>query len=234
MGAETKNNNKMMIAKVPKSEDLNKIFNNAQALKGTDYSISRQCPPEVEERRQFAWSAYKDARKKNQSARFDPMGRLIINDVVQTKFEPVILPSTSDALVVRGAKPRMPMIGHSEEYVESHHEFRAWASVVTDLQEIRDSTDFLMQSGSFSDASHVPYAYRYRNTAGKIVENFLSDGDHFAGLQILKILQSKDIENVAVFINHRISPDYLTSKKKIEILSKVIISALSSLDSFKE
>ena len=226
--------NKMMIAKITQDEDMSKIFNNAKALKGTDYSISRQCPPEVEERRQFAWQAFKDARHNHQKARFDYMGRLIVNDEVQTKYEPVPLPPVSDALYVKDTRPKTPLIGNSDEHFEMQHEFRAWAASATDLQGVRDVHDFLMRTDVLSDATYVPYAYRYRDLSGNIVENFQSDGNYFAGLQILKTMRTQKAENIVIFINHKASPEMISNKKKVESLTKVTCGALLCLATFKK
>ena len=51
-------NSSNMIAKVPLQNDQNRIFSNVSQLKDTEFSISKQFPPEVEERRSFGWAAF--------------------------------------------------------------------------------------------------------------------------------------------------------------------------------
>ena len=95
MGSAYGDNNRMMIAKVSYDADQRRLFNNASALKNTGFSISKQVPPEIEERRQFGWPDYKRAKDEGQNARFDPAGHLVIGDSLMSKIDPVPLPTTS-------------------------------------------------------------------------------------------------------------------------------------------
>ena len=55
--------NRMVISKVPQAEDQERIFMNASVLNDTEFSISKQLPHKVEERRIFGWAKYKNARQ---------------------------------------------------------------------------------------------------------------------------------------------------------------------------
>ena len=81
MGRATENNNAMMIAKLPYASDQKKIFGNIKALDGTDNTISKQYPTEVEERRHFAWATYKKEKAKGKDVRFDPTGHLYVDNI---------------------------------------------------------------------------------------------------------------------------------------------------------
>ena len=48
--------NRMLFARLLRRHDHNKIFDNIKALQGTAYTITKQVPQEVDERRQFAWA----------------------------------------------------------------------------------------------------------------------------------------------------------------------------------
>ena len=73
--------NSMVIAKVPQAKDQERIFMNASVLNNTEFSISKQLPHEVEERKIFGWPKYKKARQDGRYARFDG-GRLMVNQSV--------------------------------------------------------------------------------------------------------------------------------------------------------
>ena len=62
MGQVNAGYNRMLIARLPRRRDHTAIFDNASALKGTEFSISKQVPPETEERRQFAWADFKKSQ----------------------------------------------------------------------------------------------------------------------------------------------------------------------------
>ena len=65
MGQSIRDMHKIMIAKVAFDGEQRRIFDNAKSLKGTQYSVVKQLPHEVEERRQFAWPDYKGLRRLN-------------------------------------------------------------------------------------------------------------------------------------------------------------------------
>lgn len=228
MGQSFGDYNRMMIAKVPHEEDMRKIFNNASALKNTDFSISRQCTPETEERKQFAWPKYKEARGREDRARFDHMGRLFINDVPQKQFEPTQLPPASDGLVSKGLKT--PMIAGSDTAYINDHEFRAWAARASSLQDVRETFDYLLLTGCITEADHVPHAFRFKDITGELCENFNSDREGFSGLQILKKTRAKNAEDVCVFVGRVKSAQPLTTKLKNTMLDQVVAGALLALE----
>ena len=70
MGQAGGNHNRMLIALIPKRGDHTKIFDNAKILKGTNYSINKQVPSVIDERRQFAWADLKKAKADKKSRSF--------------------------------------------------------------------------------------------------------------------------------------------------------------------
>ena len=122
MGQAGAGYNRMLIARLPRRDDQNKFFHNASVLKGTDYSITKQVPVEIEERRQFAWSEFKQAKADKRPARFDG-GTLVVGGEPVVKFKPVALPGTSKTL--QGAAPPDILRGTSDVFVEGEHRFQA-------------------------------------------------------------------------------------------------------------
>ena len=227
MGKPAGDRNAMMIAKIPRESDKKKIFSNVKALKDTNFSISTQCAPQTEERKMFAWSSHKAARKDKKETRFDHTGRLHIQGIHQTKFDPIKLPPSSNYL--EGKIAQTPLCGHSSIQTINGHQFIAYAASVSSLQEVSDYRDFLHGTGVLKEADFVPHAFSFTDPVDGKLENFDSDGDHFCGLQILKALRDKKENGVCVFMVHMTEPSTLVAKVKNAAIDKVTAEALLSL-----
>ena len=226
MGQASAYYNRMLIARLPRRDDHTAIFDNAKALQGTGYSICKQMPAEIEERRQFAWSDFKKAKAEKRAARFDG-GTLVVGGTRVTKYDPVPLPALSETL--QGHPSRAPPTGVSEVIVDGGHMFKAWAIPASSPQDIREGFDHLIQLPELAEATYVPYAYRFNRTDGKC-ENFHSDGDISSGLSMVKVFRELSADNTAVFVAHyHASGNPLSRKKKIECLSNVIGGAVIAL-----
>ena len=234
MGKPSREQNSMMIAKIPHEEDKRKIYSNMKILKNNkSYSISPQCAPQTEERRILAWPAYKAARENNKPVRFDHTGRLFISGVPQTSYDPIPLPPSSDLL--NGKEARPPLCGHSSLHTVNDHQFIAYAASINSLQEVSDFRDFLHFTGVLKEADFAPYAFvlqEFREGKLQKLDNFHSDGDHFTGLQILKSLHDKKEKNMCVFMVHITPgplPQGLITKVKNAAITKVTEEAVLSL-----
>ena len=226
MGQANAGYNRMLIARLPRRRDHTAIFDNASALKGTEFSISKQVPPETEERRQFAWADFKKAKSEKKPVRFDG-GTLVIAGTPVSKYQPHPLPANSN--VLQGLPCRPPVVGVSDVSVEAGHMFRAWAFQVSNAHEVREGYDHLLQTPELAEATFVPYEYRYNGPDGKH-ENFQSDGDISSGLSMIKVLRELSADNVAVFVAHfHSSGNPLSKRKKMDCLSNVIGGAVMAL-----
>ena len=145
MGQANGNFNRMLIDRLQRRRDQTAIIDNASNLQGTNHSITKQYPPEVEERRQFAWADYKKARANRQAARFDG-GTLVIGGNPVPKYDPIHHPATSDTLLGAAgpAKPR----GVSDVMTEQGHTFQAWAIPA----DVREGMDQLLQLDELAGA----------------------------------------------------------------------------------
>ena len=226
MGKAGNGYNRMMIAKVPDHGDQKRIFSNASALRNTDYSISKQLPQEIEERRVFGWSLYKKARNEDRHARFEG-GRLYIDREAVPKVDPIILPPSSSLLSGLAANP-VPL-GSSDSLDVLEHAFRAWAVPAVDLQGVREGLDVALNDG-LATATNAPYAFLIKDSAGKIVENFHSDNASGSGLNLLKILREKKVVNIAVYVSSIEKNNTLINMKaRGTAMEKVVSEALEVL-----
>ena len=140
------------------------------------------------------------------------------------------LPAAGAAASCRG-NPDI-QLGSSDELHVEGHTFRAWAMDATDINDVRNGYDFLLQKDCFSNAAHTPYAFTIKNRNNQAFDNFESDSDSFSGLNILKALKTKQAENKAVFMTHNMIPGAtpLTAKKRQEAISSVVAGSLLCLE----
>lgn len=222
MGHAFQDNNRMIIAKVPNQGDHSKIFANASALRNTNFSISKQIPPEMEERKQFAWKAFKKAKSERRPSRFEG-SRLFVDNAEVPQYQSVTLPPTS-AVLHGTAVPPFP-VGTSDLAEDAGHSYRAWAIPTQSLQDVRNAYDRLLQLPDFATATHCMYAFQLNGA-----ENFHSDNDHGAGLNILRALKAKDAHNRCVFVSHNITGTPTISwKKRSACIEAAVCGALMAL-----
>ena len=226
MGQAGGNYNRMLIARIPKRADHTKIFDNAKILKGTNYSINKQVPPEIDERRQFAWADFKKAKADKKPARFDG-GTLVVSGTAIGKYQPVTLPATGTSL--QGRPLPVLACGASDVVVEGQHSFKAWAIPARSVHDVREGLDQLLTESDLAGATHAPYAYRFIGVDGKLYENFESDGDTNVGIQSIRILRELQADNVAIFIAHDNNGQPIPRRKKSECLAAAIGGAVMAL-----
>ena len=181
VGQATGEYNKMLIVRLPKRQNHRTVFTNASALKGTKYSISKQIPVEVEDRRQFAWADFKQAKADKKAVRFDG-STLGVGSEVVAKHQPVSLPTLGNILLGDGGSS-LPY-GARDITIEGDHRFRAWAIPVRCPDDVRPGLDQQLHLAELSGTTFVPYAYRYSDGA-ESYENFHSDGDTNYGFSLV-------------------------------------------------
>ena len=224
MGRGNETNNAMMIAKLPYAQDQKKVFDNIAALKGTKHVITKQYPSEVEERRQFAWKAFKQAKASGHKAHFDHSGRLYIENKHITRFDPMPLPPVSAAVATSGSV-EMPS-GNSDIVFVNNHAFQAMIYKVKDYDGVREAKDRLLSNAeTISEATHIPYAYRFATGT----ENYNSDRDFFGGTQILSSMRRHNIVDAVVFVLHFEPPFLITKAEKQECINDIVKAAAQNI-----
>ena len=98
-----------------------------------------------------------------------------------------------------------------------------------DLQGVREGLDVALNDG-LATATNAPYAFRIKDSAGKIVENFHSDNASGSGLNLLKILREKKVVNIAVYVSSIEKNNTLINMKaRGTAMEKVVSEALEVL-----
>ena len=95
------------------------------------------------------------------------------------------------------------------------------------VNNVREGLDQILQMPELSDATYIPYAYRFTDGRGHS-ENFSSDGDTNSGIMMVKILRELSANNV-VFVAHHSHGKHLPKRKKMVCLANVIGGATMAL-----
>ncbi len=109
--------------------------------------------------------------------------RLYINGNLSHQFLPQPLPRETNE------RNEELDIQTSATIEEGGSVFRGYSAKISSLDDIRSVLDSLMTKTEVANASHVIYAYRFKNKGLDNlppIENFESDGDHGTGLNLLK------------------------------------------------
>ena len=228
MGQANGNQNRPIIAKFAFDSDIRKIFSNVRSLKGTSHSITSQVPSEYNERRQFGWEQFKAARDEKKHARFNG-GQLFVQNEPVTRFDPIPLPATGDITIGKCISRMDVWSGDADPISIKHNVFNARTTRVESLQDIRDAYDSVLQQDTYAHAGSLPFAYRFMNGNGTLVENFESNGENGAGLSILRCLRKKKINNVVCFVSLEGAGSALTYKAKSEAMEGVVSGSLLAL-----
>ena len=78
-------------------------------------------------------------------------------------------------------------------------------------------------------ADFIPCAYRLDDGGdGRPIENFESDKDANMGLVLLRALQEKGLNNVAVFVSHK-GKHPIASRRRIECAKRALENAMHAL-----
>ena len=224
-----KGENRPIIAKVINDDDHKRLFGAAKALEGTNSSISKQLPPAVEERRLFGWPEYKKAKADGKNAKWDPSGKLFIEGDHAQRIDPVTLPEFSSyTSCTASAEVKVAL---SDPVEKNGHKFRAIAANAQSLQAVRECKDYIIQSTVLSSVKHMPFSFRFQSDDNGIKENFDSDQDTFAGLDILKAMRKSKANDKVVFVAHWVenTSGHMNGKERADIICSATQQALAAL-----
>jgi hypothetical protein len=203
LGKANVNRPRPIIATFSTRSDIDAIFSKVGCLKGTRHFVSRQLPPDKNERKQFASTEFNEKRKQKNVKTIMVGDKLYINGSLDRKF---LRPTIPNALT---SIPDDSTLSESDPIEDNGSVFRGFSSSVSSLDDVSQTLDMLMRRHEVASASHVIFAYRILDgVSGDITENFESDGDHGVGLRLLKEMQQEDIVN-KLFVATRIcNPGY--------------------------
>jgi regulator of replication initiation timing len=185
-----------IVVKFLVSSEKDRVFGYVKNLKGlSQYSVQQQFPAEVNERRKRLWPKYKAARdaKENPKWALDKLiinGRRICANDDNIQFDP-----TEDC------KKEVAIV-HTEHQTIEGSTFIGHAATIKSNTDIPAVLASLLQDRSIAQATHNAYAYRIgRLGSNNMKEGIKDDGEHGAGMVILKKLQESNVTNTIVVVS---------------------------------
>ncbi len=187
LGKPVQGKTRAILAQFPVSSQLGMVLKHTNRLRGTRHYVNKQTPQPVKERQQFSMDAFKENRG---SARL-VNDKLYIDGRLQTQFQEVSLPYSDHVVPIDAAS--VP-VGNVIQDAGSL--FKGYALPANTLVEVKKCMNLILQLPHVTNSSHIIYAYRVESTdTSKVLENFNSDDDHIMGLDLLKMLCSRDARN---------------------------------------
>ena len=116
---------------------------------------------------------------------------------------------------------------HTQPVTEEKSKFSGHASTLTVDTPINSVLATLAADPDISTADHTIYAYRYGD-----VEGCCDDGEHGAGLRLLKVLQSKQVKDTFVAVTRWFGGQHLGPRRfeLIETCAQNAVDLLSTED----
>lgn len=134
--------------------------------------------------------------------------RLYVQGKLQTQFQKGILPKTDKLPDIDVAS-----VAVGTAITDSGSTFKGYAMPAANLEQVKECLNMILQIQEVSAANHVIYAYRLSGI-NKIIENFCSDDDHGMGMELLKMLRSRDAIDTISIVTRSCDPGFMNIGKK--------------------
>ena len=195
LGAKKAGKSRSIVAKIASSDEKSKLFQAARNLKDTNYSISDQYPPEIDERRKRLVPIMKAKKEEDENVKCRLVGdRLYINGerYVDDDQEMKMVFTDEDVTAAKDVT-----VYHSEPKIEQGSTFQGHASVIKSQNDVKPVLLKIFENKLVAGATHNIYAYRIK-VGNRIKEGCCDDKEYGAGRQLLSMLQDKKAENAMI------------------------------------
>ena len=206
IGSKIPDKPRPIVVKFASSKHKDTIFKNVKSLKDKkQFIVQEQFPPEINERRKRLWPKFKEAKERAKSDKTYrvnwSLDKLIINGSVHSAKDDrrVINPEEKHAKV---------KVKQTNDVTEKNSIFRGHSAHLSRDVSISDVLATLLTDKPVAAADHNIYAYRYGDQEG-----CCDDGEHGAGLRILKMLQSKGVDNAIVVVTRWYGGEHLGDRR---------------------
>ena len=160
---------------------------------------------------------------ENNHARFIK-DKLYVKGRLQEQFLEPILPEVTPNDVHEHP------ICESEPVSDAGSTFRGYATQVSSLRDVSISRQDILLRDGVATANHIITAFRIQ-VDDEIEENFLSDRDYGAGLELLKHMRENDHINCAMFATRICTPGFKhLGNKRFEYIKQVCTEATEHLE----
>lgn len=162
--------------------------------------ITSQDPPVVLEERKRLYAISDSLREQKIKSKVE-RGRLILPNGEYYQ-DPVPKIETADALqITPDAIDALQLSTHSTQPTKlKGSEIFATCVKASSVEEVQDLYRKVCVDPYSAMADHCILIYRFVDSAGKIHESFLDDGEHGAGRRVLQYMKTNQINNVGVVI----------------------------------
>ena len=159
LGAKKDGISRSIVAKIPSSDEKSKLFQAAKNLKETNYSISDQYPPEIDERRKRLVPIMKAKREEDEDVKCRLIGdRLYINGERYIDDHDTKMIFTDDDVVAA----KDVTVFHSEPMNEQGSTFQGHASPIKSQNDVKPVLLKIFENKLVAGATHNIYAYRVK------------------------------------------------------------------------
>ena len=157
IGSYKSGKSRPILAQFPIADERDTIMKHANRLRDTNHYISRQLPPELKERNQFVYPAYKDAKSdSNANARL-VNGRLYMHGREQVQYSSPQLPVVPDP----EPSTRSLVIGRSDEKQDEGSVFIGYASKISNIHDVSAvKQELIKTTPQIATANHLMMAFR--------------------------------------------------------------------------
>ena len=221
MGKKLPSKDRPIVVKFNPYRGKEVVLQNVKNLKGTNYRVQEQFPPEVEEKRRdllaIARQKKETAEKQGQGINYRLRGdKLWLNgELYKAPTQEKFIFTKDD---IEGAKKIA--VAHSEVITVNDSTFQGHAARINTSSEVKPTIlKSYADNKLAASATHTIYAYRIREK-GKMRENYADDGEIGAGRHLLNLLQSKGMDNIMVVVSRwyggkKIGPDRFDAIKQV-------------------
>lgn len=210
--------NRSIIAKMNPSSGKGKILANGRNLKGKQFRVFEQFPPEVQERRKRLMPLFKESKENPRVKKVSwSVDKLIVDGRVHSHKDAPLNIEPQHAEV-------MMEINHGEHLNEGGSTFQAHCIEISKTDEVPVVMANLMQNKALANATHNMFAYRIRSGLYSR-EGIHDDGEHGGARKIMEVLTKNDIVNQMVIVTRWYGGAHIGRKRfeAIETCTKNIL-----------
>ncbi|KAJ8280686.1 hypothetical protein GJAV_G00057760 [Gymnothorax javanicus] len=158
IGSKRTSGNRSIIAKFPVATQLHKVLKHVNRLHDTRNFLSRQLPPEMNERKQFTLDEYRQKKTDPRHKATLVQDKLYLAGKLQTRYLHPSLPSLNPL------DPRVPVeVGQSNPVEDLGSTFFGFAAHTSSQEDICTVRDQLLQRPDVASASDLMCAYRIQS-----------------------------------------------------------------------
>ncbi len=195
MGQKSSQGPRPIVAKCNPSGGKDRIMKKCDSLNQTEWGVSDQYPQEWDEERRKLKAVIKEKKDNDPNVVCKLRGnKLYINNELYSECKPENMIFTEDDI----AESESIELEHSEPIIAEGSTFVGHAARISETSLSKATLLKAFQDKRVASASHNIYAYRIKDSNGKLHEYSNDDGEFRAGRRLLNLLQDNQFEDTMV------------------------------------